>query len=92
MAPSASARSIRRNSGLYILAGIPCSKVNANRQAEPGPAAAGSPTSSKPRPVEACTAAITSSSNSLSSRPNAPALALTDFFTTSGDCSILKKP
>jgi hypothetical protein len=40
--------------------------------------------------VEAWKAAITSSSSSLSSLASAPALALTDFFTISGDRPTLK--
>jgi hypothetical protein len=50
----------------------------------------GSFTNANGSPVEAWKAATTSSSSSRSSLASVPALALTDFFTISGDRQILK--
>jgi hypothetical protein len=90
MAPSVSARSTRRNKGRYSRSGAPGSRVNASRQPAPLPSPPGSFTNANGSPVEAWKAATTSSSSRRSSLASAPAHALTDFFTISGDRQILK--
>jgi uncharacterized MAPEG superfamily protein len=90
MAPSVSARSIRHNSGRYSRSGAPGSRVNASRQPAPWPRPPGPFTNANGSPVEASNAATTSSSSSRSLPASVPALALTDFFTISGDRQILK--